>query len=89
MENDLVKVRDKMDTKFVPFQSVSPLLPTLKGDLVTPITGERQGTRFTVIRIVDDQCVLRKPGHRPTKGNPDSEFSVFDLIQVYPALRRM
>ena len=48
-----------------------------------------QGTRFTVIQIAEDRCVLRKPGCRPTKENPDSEFSISDLVQVYPALRRL
>ena len=89
VENNLVKVRDKRDTKSVAFQSVSPLLPTSKGDLVMPKTGKLQGTRFTVIRIAEDQCILRKPGCRPTKENPDSEFSISDLVQVYPAPRRL
>ncbi len=89
VENSLVKVRDKWDTKLVNFQSVSPLLPTSKGDLVTPRTGRLQGTRFTVIRIGEDRCVLRKPGCRPTKEKPDSELPISELVQVYPALRHI
>lgn len=87
VENDLVKVRDKMDIKFVAFESVNPLLPTSKGDLVVPKSGEMQGVRFNVIRIAGDLCVVRKPGTRPTKKNPDAEFAISDLVQVHPAPR--
>ena len=89
VENNLVRVRDKRDTKLIAFRSVSPLLPTSKGDLVMLKSAILQGTRFTVIQIAEDRCVLRKPGCRLTKENPDSEFSISDLVQVYPAPRRL
>ena len=85
LEDDIVKVRDKMDTKFVPLESVSPLHPTAKGDLVIPKAGQMQGVPFHIIRITGDLCVVRKPGMRPTKKNPDPEFAISDLLQIYPA----
>lgn len=87
-EDGLVKVRDKADVKFLPFESVSPLLPTSKGDLVIPQGGEMQGIHFNVVRITGDMCVLRQPGTRPSKKHPDMEFAISDLVQVHPAIRR-
>lgn len=84
VENDLVKVRDKMDVRFVAFGSVSPLLPTSKGDLVVLKAGLMKGVHFNVIRIAEDLCVVRKPGTRPTKKNPDPEFAISDLVQAHP-----
>lgn len=87
VENGLIKVRDKMDIKYLAFASVDPLPPTLKGDLVTPKAGEMRGVQFTVVRITGDKCVVHKPGTRPTKKNPDTEFATSDLVQVRPAFR--
>ncbi len=87
IENDLVKVREKANIKFLTFDSVSPLPPTSQGKLVTPKSGEMQGTHFKVIRIMENMCVVRKPGTKPTKKNPDMEFTLTDLIQVYPVFR--
>ena len=87
VENDLVKVRDKTDIKFVALESVHPLLPTSKGDLIIPKDGKLQGIHFSVVRITSNLCVVRKPGTRPTKQNPDIEFAISDLVQVYPPPR--
>ena len=87
IENDLVKVRDKANIKFLSFDSVSPLPPTSQGELVTPKSGEMQGIHLKVIRITESICVVRKPGTKPTKKNPDTEFALTDLIQVYPVFR--
>lgn len=84
LEDDLVKVRDKMHVKFVALESVSPLLPASKGDLVIPKAGHMQGTHFNVVRIAGGRCVVRIPGTRPTKKNPDPEYPISDLVQVYP-----
>ena len=85
IENDLVKIRDKLDIKFLGFDSIHPLLPTSPGDLVIAKTGEMRGVHFSIIRLTGDTCVVRKPGCRPTKKNPDPEFPISDLLQVYPA----
>ena len=87
MDGDLVKARDKTDVKFLPLDSINPLSPTSKGDLVTPKAGEMQGTAFNVVRVVGDVCSVRKPGVRPTKKNPDIEFATSDLVQIYPGAR--
>ena len=87
MENDLVKVRDKANIKFITLNSVSPLLPTSQGELVTARSGEMQGAYFKVIQITETMCIVRKPGTKPTKKNPDIEFALTDLVQVYPAFR--
>ena len=87
MENDLVKVRDKANIKFITLNSVSPLLPTSQGELVTARSGEMQGAYFKVIQITEKMCIVRKPGTKPTKKNPDIEFALTDLVQVYPAFR--
>ena len=87
VENGLVKVRDKMDVRFLTFEVVHPLLPAAKGDLVIPKSGAMQGVHF-IVQVVGDICVVRKPGTRPTKKNPDIEFSVSDLVQVHPTIRR-
>ena len=87
VENGLIKVRDKIDIKYLVFASVDPLQPTSKGDLVTPKAGEMRGVHFTVVRITGDKCVVRKPGTRPTKKTPDTEFTTSDLVQVHPAFR--
>lgn len=76
-----------MDIKFLAFETVSPLLPALKGDLVIPKDGKMKGIHFSVVRITGDLCVVRKPGTRPTKQNPDIDFAISDLVQVYPAAR--
>ena len=89
IENDLVKVRDKANIKFLSFDSVSPLPPTSQGELVTPKSGEMQGIHLKVIRITESICVVRKPGTKPTKKNPDTEFALTDLIQVYPVFREL
>ena len=88
IEENLVKVRDKMDVKFLPLDSVHPMIPTSMGDLVVPKGGEMQGIHFHVIRITGDSCVVRQPGSRPTKKCSDIEIAISNLIQVYPALRR-
>ena len=75
-----------MDIKSVFLESVSPLHPTLKGDLVIPNAGQMQGVPFNVIRIAGDLCSVRKPGTRPTKKNPDPEFAISDLLQIHPTL---
>lgn len=77
-----------MDVRFLTFESVHPLLPAAKGDLVIPKGGVMQGVHFVIVQVVGDICVVRKPGIRPTKKNPDVEFSVSDLVQVHPATRR-
>ena len=87
IENDLVKVRDKANIRFLTFDSVSPLPPTSQGELVTPTSGEMQGVYFKVIQIMESICVVRKPGTKPTKKHPDTEFALTELIQVYPAFR--
>ena len=84
LEDDLVKVRDKIDIQFVTLESISPLHPTSKGDLVIPKAGQMQGVPFNVIHISGDSCVVRKPGTRPTKKNPDPEFAISDLLQIHP-----
>lgn len=87
VENGRVKVRDKMDIKLLALEAVSPLLPTSKGDLIIPKDGKLQGIHFSVVRITSNLCVVRKPGTRPTKQNPDIEFAISDLVQVYPPPR--
>lgn len=87
VENDLVKVREKVEVKFLAFESVGPLPPTSKGDLVIPKCGEMRGIYFKVVQLTGDLCVVRKPGTRPTKSNPDVNFAISDLVQVYPAPR--
>ncbi len=87
VEDDLVKVRDKANVKLLAFDSVSPLPPTSRGELVTPRSGKMQGVYFKVIQIRENACLVRKPGTKPTKNNPDAEFTLTDLVQVYPAFR--
>ena len=84
VENDLVKVRDKADVKFFTLESISPLSPTMKGDLVILKAGDMQGTAFNIIRVAGDICSVCKPGVRLTKKNPDTEYATSDLVQIYP-----
>ena len=89
MDGDLVKVRDKVNIKLLPFDSVTPLPPTSDGDLVVPKTGELKGVQLRVLRIEDDTCMLRKLGVcTPTRKNPDRQFALSNVVQVFPALRK-
>ena len=87
VENDQVKVRDKLAYKLLSFDVVHPLLPSAKGDLVTPMTGPSQGVIYKVWEYNDEQCVVRQPGVRPTKKHPDPIFPTVNLVQVLPAFR--
>ncbi len=49
VEKGLVKVRDKLDVRFLTFEVVRPLLPASKGDLVIPIESRMQGIYFSVV----------------------------------------
>lgn len=75
------------DNKLLSFDAVTALLPRAKGDLVTPLAGIMQGTIFKVRDFLGEQCVVRQPGKRPRKNEPDPTFLVSDLAQVYPAFR--
>lgn len=89
VENNLVRVRDKMDTRFFSFEAVRPLFPASEGDLVIPKEGPMHGVCLRIVRIVHNICTVRKLGVCvPTnKKNPDVQFAIHDLLQVYPPIR--
>ena len=82
-----VKVRDGMRTRVVPLDSLAAIHPASLGELVTPIRGTRKGTIFKVTQITDGQCLVRIPGERDRKKKPNPQYSISDLVQVYPSAR--
>ncbi len=68
--------------------SLEPILATAMGELVTPMTGSEKGFAFQIRSINGSECEIYRKGTRLTKKNPDLHYSLSDLVQIYPPIKR-
>jgi len=84
----LAVVRDGMKTCTLEFDSLEPILATAMGELVMPMTGSEKGFAFQIRSINGSECEIYRKGTRLTKKNPNLHYSLSDLVQIYPPIKR-
>jgi hypothetical protein len=88
MEGHLAKVKDGMQPRLVPLDSLAPVRPLYAQDLVTSVgTGKETFGKLFKIRIYgQDRCTLR--GFRQKTGRGEKNFfeDTTNLVEVFPPL---
>ena len=88
VQDGFAVVQDGMKTCTLDFDSLEPILATDKGQLVTPMTGSEKGQAFQIRSINGGKCEIYKKGTRKTKDNPDLHYTLSDLVEIYPPIKR-